>query len=241
MSMKNAPAASLSLAIHLAAFAAAGYGTRSGPPAPADSPIEVVLENEPAPEPPPPEPSAEEPLPNRVAPTAPAPPTAPLARNVVAPSPAAPPPPPVEAPASPVVANDDPFARFAHFTIASRARPAIGQAMAQASSPASSGDGATDHGPYAEAAVDVPARAARKVRPRYPPQAQAGGIEATVQLEIALSKTGNIESVRALSHPGYGFEQEAIAAVRSTPFIPAMRRGFAVPVRMAWTVEFRLQ
>ena len=60
-------------------------------------------------------------------------------------------------------------------------------------------------------------------------------------LEIVLSSSGVVQTVRALSHPGHGFEESALVEARKTPFSPAMKRGRAVPVRMIWIVEFQLQ
>jgi len=48
-----------------------------------------------------------------------------------------------------------------------------------------------------------------------------------------------VVSARALQHAGYGFDEAAMAALRTYRFAPAKRNGRAVAVRMKWTVDFR--
>jgi TonB family protein len=228
----------VSLAMHLGVFAAAGM--HDPPHARVETTaVEVAIETE---APPAPAPPKDEPVPDDV--PAPAPVReAPVhrealaVRTVVATAPKSEDTPPAEAPHA--VVSDD---ALPHFTITTSPAGAGGQNLAKSSGAATTFEGAPDDdAPYAEGAVDVPARPAHPVRPRYPLQAQSSGIEGLVKLEIVLTSGGVVQSVRALSHPGHGFEDEAIAAARKTPFTPAMKRGRAVPVRMVWTVEFQLQ
>jgi TonB family protein len=226
----------MSLVMHFGALAAAGLPHRP-PPQVESAVVEIAIDTEPAPVPP----AKEEPVPNT--PPEPAPVKAAvhheaLAVHAVAATESKPTEtPPADAP--PAMVSDD---ALPHFTIATSTSANSGQSLAKKSGTATTFEGPTNEdAPYAEGAVDVPARAARKVTPRYPSQAQSNGLEGSVKLEIVLSSTGVVESVRALSHVGHGFEEEAIAAARKTPFTPAMKHGRAVAVRMAWTVEFQLQ
>jgi protein TonB len=236
------PALLISLALHVLAFVGAGIRSHRTASTQAAPRLEISIESEVAEVPlpaPAPEPSANE------AP-APAPvgtaavhhePVAVHAVTATAPKVAPESAPPADAPAT--VAND---MELPHFSIAASIKATPGGSLAEKSGAATAFEGApAGDAPYTDDAVDVPARAVKKVSPRYPLQARSSGAEATVKLEIVLSSTGVVESVRALSHPGHGFEEEAIAAARRTPFTPAMKRGRAVPVRMAWTVEFQLQ
>jgi TonB family protein len=237
----SSPALLISLAFHALAVVGAGMQRHRPTTMRAATPLEISVESEAAAlSPPIPTP---EPAPNEAA--APTPLRAaavhhePVAiRAVAATEPkAAAQPAPAEAP--PAFASD---AELPRFSIATSIAAALGANLAKASGTATALQGAPDGIlPYAEDAVDVRARALKKVSPRYPLQAQSNGAEATVKMEIVLSSIGVVESVRALNHPGQGFEEEAIAAARRTPFTPAMKRGRAVAVRMAWTVEFRLQ
>ncbi len=226
----------MSLVMHVGALAAAGMQRR--PPPLASALVEIAIDAEPEPAPPSPK---EEAAPN----TTPAPTPVKvaahhetLAVHAVAATEAKPlEAPPADAPHASV--SDD---ALPHFTIATSTSANGGQSLAKTSGTATTFEGPpNEDAPYAEGAVDIPARAARKVTPRYPSQAQSNGLEGSVKLEIVLSSAGAVESVRALSHLGHGFEEQAIAAARKTPFTPAMKHGRAVPVRMAWTVEFRLQ
>jgi len=234
----SSSAIGLSLAMHVGALAAAGM--HRPPPVHLDSAaLEISIEA-----PPPPETPKEEPLPNVPDPVRAAlvNPVAvhheALAVHAVSATPAPPDPaPPADAPHA--LVSDD---ALPHFTLATSKSGSDGANLASSSGTATTFQGpSNDDAPYAEGAVDVPARAAHPVRPHYPLQAQSNGVEGSVKLEIVLSSTGVVESVRALNHPGHGFEEEAVAAARRTPFTPAKKQGRAVPVRMAWTVEFQLR
>jgi TonB family protein len=229
----------ISLAIHLGAFLAAGMHRRP-PGAPVETTaVEIAIETEPPPAPVRPR---EEPVPNDM--PAPAPVKeapvhheAPAVRGVAAMAQRSEDTPPAEATHAAV--SDD---ALPHFAIATSPTGASGASLAKSSAAATTFEGAPDDdAPYAEGSVDIPARAALQVRPRYPLQARSSGIEGLVKLEIVLSSAGVVQSVRPLSHAGHGFEEEAIAAAWRTPFTPAVKHGRAVPVRMAWTVEFQLQ
>jgi TonB family protein len=95
-------------------------------------------------------------------------------------------------------------------------------------------------GPLDEHTVDAPARLAHGVLPAYPEDARASHIEADVLLELVVSAQGTVQSARVVRAAGHGFDQPAIDAARRFRFVPAQKDGRAVPVRMAWTVQFRL-
>jgi len=91
-----------------------------------------------------------------------------------------------------------------------------------------------------ESGVDVPARLLMGGVPSYPPQASEAAIEADVPLEIVVDARGRVVGAHALTHAGYGLDDAAERTVRSYRFAPAIRQGHATPVRMKWTMLFRL-
>ena len=234
-------AMTMSVAVHGAAVVATFVPSRRASTVARAVPLDTILESViAAPELPPDVPLPEEPVANQ----APVPAVvhhaaqvhaSPPPVSVAAPSPPSSPPPV----AASAIDTDSPLPRFViPSTTSAVAGPAI-DGRAAKGAPALSDPSATE-APYAEAAVDIPARPLRKIQPTYPLQARSIGAEARVPLEIVLSRSGAVESVRALEHPGHGFEEEAVAAVRRTPFTPATKQGRAVPVRMLWSVKFEL-
>jgi TonB family protein len=95
--------------------------------------------------------------------------------------------------------------------------------------------------PLAESAVDGRARLTRGVQPTYPAEARAAGFQGSVALELVVAASGAVESARVVGPVGHGLDEAALAAARQFRFAPATKGGHAVPVRMAWSVEFRLR
>jgi protein TonB len=95
--------------------------------------------------------------------------------------------------------------------------------------------------PFAERQVDVPARLLAAAPLAYPPVARQAEIELDFPLEIIVAASGRVVSARAVSHAGYGLDEAALQGIRAYRFSPAMRAGRPVPVRMRWTVQFRLR
>ena len=93
----------------------------------------------------------------------------------------------------------------------------------------------------AAAAVDVPARLVASRPATYPASARRAEVEADVTLEIVVAPDGGVISARVVAPRGYGLDGAALEAVRSYRFSPAWRAGRPVPVRMRWTVQFRLR
>jgi len=92
----------------------------------------------------------------------------------------------------------------------------------------------------AESDVTERARQVGGTKPRYPAEAIAQGVElgSPLAFEIVVDESGRVVQTRALRHAGYGFDEAAVAALRTYRFTPAKRNGRAVPVRMTWTVDF---
>ncbi|HEX9638353.1 MAG TPA: energy transducer TonB [Acidobacteriota bacterium] len=81
----------------------------------------------------------------------------------------------------------------------------------------------------------------KKIDPHYPPQAKANRIQAIVILEAVVQANGRVGDIRVVrTGGGYGFDEEAIAALKQWEFRPAVHQGRPVPVYMTLTVEFTL-
>jgi TonB family protein len=99
----------------------------------------------------------------------------------------------------------------------------------------------SDSAPLSEDDVSSPARLATAMSPAYPSEARAQEIEADVVLAIVVASTGEVVDARVLKAAGFGFDQEALRAVRAARFIPARHEGRRVAVQMRWAVSFRLR
>jgi protein TonB len=95
--------------------------------------------------------------------------------------------------------------------------------------------------PLAEQDVDGRARLVRGVAPAYPVSARADGVEGDVRLELVVGLSGAVESARVVRGVGHGLDEAALRAVEQFRFAPATKGGRAVPVRMGWSMQFRLQ
>jgi protein TonB len=83
-------------------------------------------------------------------------------------------------------------------------------------------------------------RKTKHVAPRYPPIAQAAGVEAIVIIEAVIDERGRVSDARVLrGHPL--LDGEALAAVRQWAFTPTLLNDAPTPVIMTVTVDFRLR
>jgi TonB family protein len=80
----------------------------------------------------------------------------------------------------------------------------------------------------------------KDVRPVYPPEALAAGIQGVVIVEVSIDAEGHVRGATILrSIPE--LDEAALVAVRQWEFAPAISRGVAVPVVATVTVNFTLQ
>ena len=63
---------------------------------------------------------------------------------------------------------------------------------------------------------------------QYPPEALHDRLEATVGLEIVVDEKGAVADARVIAPAGHGFDEAALAAVRTFTFEPARKNGAAV-------------
>lgn len=149
------------------------------------------------------------------------------------------------APAEPSASPSPDGASPARFVL-SAATVAVAASGAGARRPAGGVAGAATGGSSAgdafpESGVSVPARLLASRPVIYPPAARQAEIEADLPLEIVVDRAGLVSSARGLDRAGYGLDESALQAIRSYRFSPALRDGRPVPVRMRWTVQFRLR
>lgn len=72
----------------------------------------------------------------------------------------------------------------------------------------------------------------------YPILAFKQGIEGSVILELYIDKEGNIDDIKILKDPGYGFAEAAIKAIKSVKCIPAKSNGIPIPVKFRKPIRF---
>jgi protein TonB len=87
--------------------------------------------------------------------------------------------------------------------------------------------------------IKVPTKI-RDVRPIYPPEALAAGIQGVVILEAVIDQGGVVSDVRVLRSIPL-LDQAAVDAVRQWQFTPALLNGVPVSVTMTMTVNFTQQ
>lgn len=153
------------------------------------------------------------------------------------PPPRAEPPPPLPEAPSADVEMPLPAAAEAEAAAASPEPAAVpAQPVAVASLPAS--------GPGSGAAVFGGSGAPgflKRVLPRYPRLAREMGREGTVTLRLAIDAHGVLQAAEVLEGAGYGFDEEALSAIRASTFRPAVRNGQPVASRALLPVQFVLK
>lgn len=78
--------------------------------------------------------------------------------------------------------------------------------------------------------------------PRYPPEAEAAGLEAAVVLELDIDKTGRVTRAAVIEPAGHGFDEAALEAARALEFEPARRAdGSAFGARIRYRYTFSLK
>jgi len=91
---------------------------------------------------------------------------------------------------------------------------------------------------YEPGQVDVQAKVLKEVDPNFPSRARKDGVSGYVKLYLVVDARGNASDVQVLSvdPKGYGFEVEAVKAMRQFRFAPARLQD--VPVAQKFTKEF---
>src|ERR1043165_2293 len=95
-------------------------------------------------------------------------------------------------------------------------------------------------GGYAVYEVEQRARLLAKPEPQYTEEARRNQVSGTVTLRAIFSSTGEVVQIRALNTLPFGLTERAIAAARQIKFVPAMKDGHPVSVRMQLEYNFNL-
>jgi TonB family protein len=84
--------------------------------------------------------------------------------------------------------------------------------------------------------IGMPAKI-KDVRPVYPPDARAAGVQGVVILEAVIDETGSVSSARVLRSIPL-LDQAALDALRQWQFTPTLLNGVPVSVTMTVTINF---
>ena len=92
---------------------------------------------------------------------------------------------------------------------------------------------------YEAGEVDEQAQVLREIQPKFPERAKKMGVSGYVKVFIVIDVNGDVSQAQVLTQDpaGYGFDIEALKAIRQWKFSPAQLRGF--PVAQKATKEFR--
>ena len=92
---------------------------------------------------------------------------------------------------------------------------------------------------YEAGEVDEQAQVLREIQPKFPEKAKRMGVSGYVKVLIVIDVYGDVAQAQVLTQEpaGYGFDNEALKAVRQWKFSPAQLGGF--PVAQKATKEFR--
>ena len=101
------------------------------------------------------------------------------------------------------------------------------------------GTGSMENVVYEAGEVDEQAQVLKEIQPKFPERAKKLGISGYVKVMIVIDVYGDVAqaNVMTLDPSGYGFETEALKAVRQWKFSPAQLGGY--PVAQKATKEFR--
>ena len=77
--------------------------------------------------------------------------------------------------------------------------------------------------------------------PVYPKFARRMGKEGRVLLSMLIDETGRLIEVRVIEKAGYGFDEAALEAVRSSLFKPALENGVPISCRARMAIRFQLK
>lgn len=94
----------------------------------------------------------------------------------------------------------------------------------------------------AQAAPRVTApRLLKFVEANYPPEAQAQGLQARVELELVIGVDGRVQEARVATPAGHGFDEAALAAARAFEFAPATKDGEPIAARVRYPYVFEIR
>ena len=94
---------------------------------------------------------------------------------------------------------------------------------------------------YQEHEVEAPARPVDPLRPAYPPQLRALGVEGEVEVRVIVLADGSVGGARLAGSTHPEFTAAVREALREARFHPARRRGKPVSSWVTLRLRFRLE
>src|SRR5215813_656551 len=79
----------------------------------------------------------------------------------------------------------------------------------------------------------------RRVKPPYPETAARAEVEAVVDVLVDIDARGEVGKIEISRWAGYGLEQSVIDTIKQIHFLPALRNGVAIPMRVLLRYTFR--
>lgn len=77
--------------------------------------------------------------------------------------------------------------------------------------------------------------------PIYPIMARRLGKEGRVILKLLIDRSGKLQKVEVVEFAGFGFTEAAIAAVKNSTYLPAIRNGEKITTKALIPIRFHLQ
>lgn len=81
----------------------------------------------------------------------------------------------------------------------------------------------------------------RKTMPSYPPFARKQQLEGTVLLRVTIDERGRAVKIELVKKAGYGFDEEAVKAIRESTFVPAKSGGKSLACCVLIPIRFELR
>src|SRR5215216_1460986 len=79
----------------------------------------------------------------------------------------------------------------------------------------------------------------RRLRPEYPDTAARAEAEATVDVVVDVGTDGEVGEVQIVRWAGFGPDESTVATVRQIAFLPAMKNGTPITIRVLLRYNFR--
>jgi protein TonB len=89
-------------------------------------------------------------------------------------------------------------------------------------------------------AIETPPVAIQKSRPEYPEVALTAGVQGTVDIEVTVTKTGDVGEARVIHQSTPELEAAAVSSVRGWKFRPATQDAIPVESKVCVLVAFTL-
>lgn len=90
-------------------------------------------------------------------------------------------------------------------------------------------------------AYETPPTNVKPIKPVYPEMARKAGVEGTVILFVLIDKEGKVRDIKVRKGIGGGLDESAVAAVRATPWTPAIQNNRPVSVWVSVPIRFKLR